>query len=136
MSQVNALMQQIEKQAASHKNDDRFAHVVQIGEIIRQGDIYIERVEESETRGKATKEVQLAPGTSKGSRHILRELGAGTVSVFESGISDPLAGPVVCATERFEVTHPEHPNFSIPSGTYKITYQRDYAMEERARVRD
>ena len=132
---VKEMIEKIEKQAETHSNEDRFVRTVQMGQIIRQGDIYVERVKDNISKGKETQELQLAPGTSKGSRHILVK-DPGNLKVYENPTNDPLDGPIIQAKKRFALNHPEHPNFSIPSGTYKITYQRDFAMEERARVRD
>lgn len=77
---------------------------------------------------------QLAPGTTRGSRHMLENLEECTF--FKHKQSNPLLGPVILAPNGIEVSHPEHGNITIKeSGYYEIRYQRDYA-EELRRVQD
>lgn len=120
--------------AKNHDDGDRMVRTIKIGEWVRQGDINIQRVERSAVKGKEIKDHQLAPGNTKGSRHIL-ETGK-RVRILSPGLNDPLQGPFIVAQERFTVTHPEHSNISLPSGSYAVTYQRDLAQENRARVMD
>lgn len=122
----------ISASAKTHTADERMVRTIVAPQWIRQGDINVQRVADDAPRGKPTTERQLAPGTSKGSRHTV----SGEVRVFEPAVADPLTGPIIESDERFVVEHPEHANVSLPSGTYAVTYQRDFAQEERARVQD
>ena len=117
------------------------------GEAIRQGDVYLLKVDDKadmykalkdfrqSDKGKVTQDMQLAPGTTKGSRHILAA-NPGLTVYAPAQNADPLEGPYIEATEDFELTHPEHANFLFGPGKYACIYQRDYATEERRRVAD
>ena len=106
---------------------------------IRQGDVYfhcIGSVPKGTTKQKR-KQLQLAPGTTQGSRHIITEATAGNCELYDLPNATPLDGPVleVCKTP-VEVSHPEHGHvvFTVP-GVYRIYYQRQFA-EELRRVMD
>lgn len=72
---------------------------------------------------------QLAPGTTKGSRHILV---AKNVSAYKVSNPSPLEGPVLHCPEGMTVEHPEHGDITFnESGYYAITYQRAMAEELR-----
>lgn len=142
-TQVLDVLEAIQTNATAHAAEraDRdvpeidFIRTMQVGEFTRQGDIYIELVNLDVAGLKVTAERQLAPGNTQGSRHIM----AGNCTVYErkQGV---LVGPAVVCSERVTVTHPEHNHKSLPStpeGTaYAITFQRDWAQEEAARVAD
>lgn len=115
------IVRQIEAQSETHTTDERFVRTMQIGDVARQGDIYIERVDDGYERGGEIADRQLAPGNSKGSRHVVCD----GPQVFEARSTDPLHGPVIVAKERFTVAHPEHADVSLPSGTYRVGYQLD-----------
>ena len=125
-------MGRINESAASHTDESRTVEAIAVGQWFGQGDISIRRIEAKDVSGEKTTERQLAPGTSKGSRHIVE----GNVTVLAPKTDDPLRGPYLRASERFTVTHPEHGDVCLPKGDYAVTYQRDFAMEERARVAD
>jgi hypothetical protein len=127
------IIAQITKQAESHKPDVRRVASMAVGEVARQGDVYLTRVDASHKRGKAISDRQLAPGTTKGSRHILATPEAKLYAPAEPG---PLTGPVVDSpTRRVYVEHPEHGHLDLPLGCYQTTYQRDYAKERADEVR-
>ena len=115
--------------------DIRVIDKIEIGQVIRQGDIYIHAVKADHPHGRATKERQLAIGTSKGSRHILESVSA---NVFE-GTKQPewctnaLLGPYIALKERAFIGHPEHANVSIPAGNYQITHQMDARTLQRVK---
>lgn len=112
-----------------------------IGDIIRQGDIYIHFVGKDHPKGAIRKDHQLAPGFSKGSRHVADK----SVEVFD-GVRAPeswrkkmqanfptlrievmekeLIGPRLHFKERALITHPEHADISIPAGSdCQVIYQ-------------
>jgi hypothetical protein len=104
------------------------------GDWVRQGDIkitFMAGVPDGATPGK--QEAQLAPGTTKGSRHILDSLEG--VTCYDHPVKDVLQGPVLQLSQERTVTHPDHGHWVLPPGTFNITYQRAYA-EERRRVND
>lgn len=115
---------------------------MKIGEVARQGDIYIERVASVEGKGKLVTSRQLAPGTSKGSRHIVSESEA--VTLWESrpdldGKAKFQVGPAIeCKSGAdLTVTHPEHSFLKIVGGKssqfFQVWFQADFARKERAR---
>jgi hypothetical protein len=133
--QAETAQKQIQAAAEQACPDTRVIRTIEVGQAIRQGDIYVTRVADKRiAHGGETAERQLAPGTSRGSRHCV----AGAVSVYRPVPGDgQLAGPLIVALERFKVTHPEHAHFSLPPGTYRVTYQRDFNRErEVVRVSD
>ena len=106
-----------------------FPEAASIGDSIRQGDIYItllEDVPEKVTSGKT--QLQIAPGTTKGSRHILSHK---RVEMFIRKNATALDGPVIKTKEEVTVTHPEHGDWVLPPGCYGVTYQRAFADELR-----
>ena len=109
------------------------------GKWIRQGDVYLMAIEKVPMEcDEETANRQLAPGETRGSRHIIE----GNVKLFvQSGRKavrqqDVLVGPVIIAKERCTLTHPEHAHFSLPAGTYQSYYQMDARQAERTRARD
>lgn len=113
---------------------------LKIGEVARQGDIYIERVSAIQGKGALVKSRQLAPGTTKGSRHIVSESEAvvlwkssptlGRKSAFQ-------VGPAIEAKGDFVISHPEHAwlKFAVGKVTqfFQVFFQADYARKTRAR---
>jgi hypothetical protein len=105
-----------------------------VGKTIRQGDIYLTRI------GAAPKGLtpypanesgyQLAPGSTKGSRHCVSKTNVEAFTQEKPGIID---GPIVVAKDRFSLTHPEHAWFDLPAGTYKVTYQLDFVRQQRSK---
>ncbi len=132
---VIEVIEKIKADAQKHSDEPRFVRVVSEGDEIRQGDIYLYPVNTAPTNLEAQQSAtrQLAPGESKGSRHIVV---TPSVKIFNKKNPNALDGPVLFAEERFVVTHPEHADISCPPGTYNVTYQRDHMKEEMERVRD
>ncbi len=112
-----------------------FPEAANFGDTFRQGDIYIEKIESVSNQFKLNRNhaAQLAPGTTKGSRHILDSLDG--VAIYTDPEANALIGPVLLTTEKRTVVHPEHGDVILPAGCYAITYQRAYADDLR-RVAD
>lgn len=106
-----------------------------VGDHVRQGDLYIWALEEipSGAVPMGAVHLQLAPGTSQGSRHALDS--ADGVSMFSLRTPNALQGPMFMLDQPRTITHPEHGHITLPPGCYGVTYQRAYADELRA-VRD
>jgi hypothetical protein len=104
-----------------------------VGKHVRQGDLYIIRMDPStfdKTKYKVTQNRQLAPGSTKGSRHTVTDAVTVYAPVKEQEVlrqndGFTMLGPVVESKERFSVDHPEHAAMSCPAGTYQISYQID-----------
>lgn len=111
----------------------RFPEAASAGDYWRQGDLYITLLGAVPLQFANCKvDRQLAPGTTKGSRHILSH---SQVRMYRHPNADVLTGPVIECKRRVTVTHPEHGDIVLPPGVYGITYQRAYA-EELRRVAD
>ena len=153
------------------RNDEPqyFPEAASIGDAVRQGDIYIQLMNDGDLatlehlyRKLDTPVLQLAPGNSKGSRHclasaegvemwqpnptdvaVLRHVYAKNgkklpekfqqMSRFELAFESerreveaamPLAGPIFRLSKANVVTHPEHGDWHLPTGTYRIVFQR------------
>lgn len=120
-----------EKIKSDHQQ--RFPDAASVGDYWRQGDVYITRLANVPSGFKEAKvDLQLAPGDTKGSRHMLSH---DRVSMFVNKDADALTGPVIKSGDGVVVEHPEHGNVELPPGTYGITYQRAFAEEIR-RVAD
>ena len=163
------------------KNDQmqHFPEAASIGDAVRQGDIYIQLIDERdlETLGALytpvdsaalSNHLQLAPGNTKGSRHIIQNsnglmmwLPALTDDAVlqytckQHGVAVPenasrfsapyrderdsiemalnLAGPIFKCTTPNVVAHPEHGDWYLPTGVYRIIFQR--TVDEDARIR-
>jgi len=106
-----------------------------LGDVVRQGDIYLVCLDALPS-GKPTKDTQLAPGNTQGSRHIL--VGDATIvkEVTFRDINSVLTGPAFKCNSDVEVTHPEHGNRILPEGTiWQVVYQLSHS-EEVKRVQD
>ena len=117
--------------------DGKLAHtdlqgVERIGTAIHQGDVYAVLINSLPENITKVHEKQLAPGTTKGSRHVA----VGDVDIFVVRNKSPLQGPIVRAKSDWTITHPEHAHWQLPAGDYQIVYQQDHAQEEIAAVRD
>jgi hypothetical protein len=111
----------------------RHVEKIEVGQAVRQGDIYVHRVSADHPRGKKLENRQLALGDSQGSRHVA-ELPA---DVYEGSALPPgcdrdtFLGPVIVSLGRFKIAHPEHAHFSLPEGTYQVTHQSDARTKKR-----
>lgn len=144
---AESAMGAVQAQAESIKNDrTEKVGTMSIGDVVRQGDIYITRIGElPKTRTKIDRR-QLTPGETQGSRHTVE----GPATIYEadpdqtialiekamgakSELAAPLIGPVFETTGVVEIAHPEHGNRILPSepGCYAVTYQRAFADEVR-----
>jgi hypothetical protein len=137
---LTKVLEDIKKHAAGHTGKEvRAVEKMKIGDIFRQGDCYIKKVEETKF-GKPALSNQLAPGSSKGSRHIVE--GAEVFTGWEAPASffaatakrlgvnrerlvEALQGPAIVAKKSFTVTHPEHADVTLPAGHYVTWGQLD-----------
>jgi hypothetical protein len=139
MSKTLETIEKIQR-SARHMPEVRVITGMKIGQVVRQGDIYIERVAAIEGKGKAIASRQLAPGTSKGSRHIVSESEAVTLCESKPSLNGKAAFQIGAAIEAqgdVTVTHPEHAWIKIIGDKvkqfYQVFFQADYARKERAK---
>lgn len=128
---ASEIIEKIEAQSVEHTTETRVVLWHVNGSVERQGDVYVEHVADDAPRGKPTLNRQLAPGNSKGSRHVVEGEG---VEIYESRGKSILEGPLFYAPNGCTVTHPEHADVDLPDGTYRAAYQLD--PRTRARVAD
>lgn len=150
LPEASEVLKQIADNACKSSPELRFVDKIEVGEHVRQGDIAILCIgngkltealkkEKKARLGAETDNHQLAPGTNKGSRHILAPTKAKSLTVFTPAQGRPeIEGPIFETTERVTITHPEHGHISIPAGTYQVDYQVDHRSEEakQRRVQD
>jgi hypothetical protein len=113
----------------------RFIEKMEVGQIVRQGDIYIHAIKASHLHGKEVKSRQLALGNTQGSRHMAEKPSDVYVGTTLPEWCDrrTFLGPLVKSKKRFVITHPEHAHVSLPSGNYQITHQMDVRTMDRVK---
>lgn len=151
-----SIMTQLMQDAAMADREPRVHNIVRAGEVVPQGDCNLHRVASIESRseleqalqqewpdlvlggvGEETTDLQLVPGTTPGSRHTIRAADAAILTIYSpADDASDLVGPLIVASGRFVVEHPEHASHSLPAGTWQVIYQRDYGVEMMARVAD
>ena len=128
---------EIKTYAANPLGDMRVLDEIPVGYHVRQGDVYVERLESfDKSQYHVTGNRQLAPGATRGSRHTVSD----SVTVWEPNVKTEVVwqnngftmlGPVVESKERFTIAHPDHADFSVPGGCYQISYQIDPVTMKR-----
>ena len=131
-------------QQAPLLQETKVKETCEIGKGIRQGDLYIVRLNPTgNTKLKGLEEAiniedctmlgsdQLAPGKTQGSRHCIKE-GQATFWIDPKN-NNPVFGGVVKADGRWDLTHPEHADWNMPSGCYGVFYQLDWATKQRVK---
>lgn len=138
---------EVQSQVEKIKNDEvASVGTVSLGDVIRQGDLYIVAIGALPTQKTVRSDRQLAPGVSQGSRHVLD----GDCRVFDgdktqtaalikkaNGAATPeeLIGPVFQSSGEVTVTHPEHGDRILPGGEcFAVVYQRQHAEEIRRQL--
>lgn len=107
---------------------------IEVGKVVRQGDVYIHRVADNHPHGELAKNHQLAEGETQGSRHIASENAQVYVGTKAPEWAErAFLGPLIKSETAFLVTHPEHAHVQLPAGTYQITHQMDARTLERVR---
>lgn len=130
-------LRQVQSTTEAIRNDEpqRFPEAASVGDVARQGDLYIELLASVPSGAVREKNpsAQLAPGTTQGSRHILDSLAG--VKAYRLGSPTVLDGPILDLSKERTITHPEHGWLILPAGIYSVTYQRSFSLE-LARVAD
>jgi hypothetical protein len=190
---IDQALVRVDEAVEKVKNDaeQRFPDAASVGDAVRQGDIYIQKIDDLTGCPKMYRELktpqypmQLAPGNTKGSRHMLEASDGATVYVLNvSEVTDPddwqavrdsteelseevrklatsiagsdeekekglmrwntpaaivadqiadalnFCGPIFNLTKEGKVSHPEHGDWVLPPGSYRITFQRTVASD-------
>ena len=131
---IRETFKEMQESVEAIKNDatQRFPEAASVGEYMRQGDLYIKLIDSVPSNAKRVlvqnDDLQLAPGATKGSRHILDA--ADGVLMYRFDNPTALQGPIIEISQERTITHPEHGNITLNAGQiYAITYQRMHAKE-------
>lgn len=117
-----AMFAEIERAAAGADAETRFVREMAVGEHVRQGDVYVVRIDTLPRGMTETKVRQLAPGETQGSRHIAE----GDLLVYRRTDTREVAiGPVVVARKEWRLAHPEHAHMVLPAGNFQVRFQVD-----------
>lgn len=121
------------------KNADASIRVIrplEPGEFAAQGDVIFWALEgKPDNVVPAEPNRQLAPGTSKGSRHCIREADMHKVEFYKFTNPSPLEGPVLFFKEDVVIEHPEHGDQVWTPQWVAVTYQLRHGDEVK-RVQD
>ena len=134
--------------AAKPRQEKRVIKSIKPGQMIRQGDIYLINVSGLESirvfgatdvkrssftaQEKSNKTyLQLVPGSTMGSRHQIKN---SEISLFLNPTNESsLVGPLIVAENEFDLVHPEHAHFTLPSGEYLVCYQLNDKTKQRVK---
>lgn len=102
----------------------------------RQGDVLIERVAKRPTTAvkpvaRENGKIVLAHGEVTGHAHAIEEKG---VALFSGGVNGVTYLEVESAMAALR--HEEHATIELPTGTYRVQRQREYAPDEIRNVAD
>jgi hypothetical protein len=101
-----------------------------VGTPVAQGDLNLWWLAElPKSAVPAAVNAQLAPGTTRGSRHCIKAEDLLYVEFYRLDNATVLHGPVLKFTQPVTIEHPEHGNQLWPAGIVAITYQRLHAAE-------
>lgn len=178
---VNATLAAIAEAVEKIKNDEMqyFPTAASIGDAVRQGDLYVQLIAEDDLKylphiyapvsaADLPNHLQLAPGNTKGSRHVLQSADGlemwlpvqtdaaclkhvywakgekmpkdanrwsgpyrSELETLEEAMA--LAGPIMKLSKPNVVTHPEHGDWHLPTGVYRVIFQR--TVDEQQRIR-
>ncbi len=131
-----AAVAKVENAAALADAAPREIETIEIGQAVRQGDIYLHRVSDAHAHGALRRggdARKLAIGNNANSRHVAEDPavcfeGTTLPSWCQAGT---FLGPLVKSPDRFTVSHPEHAALSLPGGIYQVTHQMDARTLDR-----
>jgi hypothetical protein len=132
---MKEVLERLNRSAETIRNTDpQDLSTMEVGDEFRQGDLRIVRLPNDFAKKHKLEEIpvhaQLAPGSTQGSRHILKNLAG--VKMFRVQNATPLDGPVFTTETPNDITHPEHGDVvNIPPGCYAVPGQRAFAEELR-----
>jgi hypothetical protein len=106
-----------------------------------QGDVNFTRLPWLPTLDPGAIDAQLAPGQSRGSRHVILYEHMEHVEFYRrgavrSGINADILGPVLFCKQNTIITHPEHKWLLLPAGVWGVTYQQAMMGEKAGRAID
>lgn len=135
---AETVMQEIRAQGKSQADPSvRQIGALAVGDYVAQGDVNFWPLADMPCGAKliAKPDRQLAPGATKGSRHMIASADMEHCEFFSLPDPNPLQGPVIKMDRPTTVEHPEHGDLRFPPGLVFVTYQRAFA-EELRRIED
>lgn len=128
--QVTTIIEEIHAHGKSIANDSIVRVTPEIGVPVAQGDINLWLL--SKLPDNAIETVpnrQLAPGTTRGSRHCIKAEDIPYVKFYRLANPNPLQGGIMVFDREVTIEHPEHGDQVWPAGIVAVTYQRRHAAE-------
>lgn len=134
MQTAAEIIQQVHAHGQENACDETFVVPTDfpVGQYLPQGDLNILRLA-AVPKGmvQVEKQAQLAPGTSRGSRHCIKAEDLAHCTFYGFLDANPLEGPVIVMDAPTTIEHPEHRDYVWPAGVIAIGYQRRFADEIR-----
>lgn len=147
---TESVFNDIRQAAERHRNDLPVTiDNLSVGDAYAQGDVALEFA--GETLDEALKHLglkpsdveldkdqsaQLAPGNTKGSRHILQDMSV--VKIYRNKRGTAIDGPIIVfagCDDGMVLTHPQHPwHFYKQPGVYAVHYERSASEELKRRL--
>lgn len=72
---------------------------------------------------------QVAPGTSKGSRHCISQADHAHIQMYRVSDGDRLSDLALVAEKPWTMEHPEHGWATCPAGPYRLLHEQNEARE-------
>jgi len=141
IEQIKKIAESNAKRAKSQKTRFLTEENFKVGDVVRQGDLYLFRVPLNFKVGAEIKRNQIADGVSLGARHILN----GEFVVYEGenvpkGVNDSHAraglGYAFDAKESTVLGHPEHDNYVVKMDKCRIQVMHQVDLRTLMRVSD
>jgi hypothetical protein len=131
MTSAVEVFEQIQIHAEENKSDRTIYIDPENGQYVPQGDVNFLVLDRLPDGLVATTPVrQLAPGTTRGSRHCVADRCLSTTDFWVYRNPNALQGAILVARSELEIEHPEHANLIFPAGTIvAVGYQRSYATD-------
>jgi hypothetical protein len=126
---IVAVLESVQREAQKRaKRATQRYGTLSTGDWHAQGDVMFIKLDAVPEGSKPSKPVaQLAPGTSRGSRHVIKQADLPKVNFFKVPKANALQGPILEVEQEVEVEHPDHGHVILPKGVYSVRYQRLYA---------
>lgn len=130
----------VSEAAKSNKHETRDASALAVGQAVRQGDVYLARIELPKVKGETLTTRQIVEGVSLGSRHVvsgdaLLHRHADPASLAPKGLEAERAlflPLVIVGKGGATLTHPEHAHVSLPANSAWLCWsQMDWATQQR-----
>jgi hypothetical protein len=130
-TQIKDSLSEIQDFARNPLGLTRVINEIAVGHHVRQGDVYLQRISSfNKSDYEVTNERQLAEGNTKGASHtvdasvtVYKPVNKQNVKTQNNGFI--MLGPVIESKDRFTLMHKQHAHFSMPAGTYQVSYQID-----------